>query len=156
MILFALSLVFHTLAAIIWVGGVFFVRTILLPSLDGWEATERFAVLARVLPVFFRVIWGSVVVLLVTGYGVLLFGYSDGLGGGGVHVDIMQAVGWLLILAFAYLDWGPFRYFLRARAAGDMDRAEAKLVILRKGFSVTLGLGLLTAAVGATGSLWAY
>ena len=156
MILFALSLVFHTLAAIIWVGGVFFVRTILIPSLDGWEATERFAVLARVLPVFFRVIWGTVVVLLITGYGVLLFGYSDGLGGGGVHVDIMQAVGWILILAFVYLDFVPFRSFLRARAAGDMDRAADKLDLLRKGFGLTLILGLLTAAVGATGSLWAY
>ncbi len=156
MVIFALSLVFHTLASIIWVGGMFFVRAILIPSLDGWAPAEQFAVLARVLPVFFRVIWGTVVVLLVTGYGVLLFGYSDGLGGGGIHVDIMQAAGWILIFSFIYLDFVPFRSFLRARASGDMDRAAHKLALLRKGFGLTLILGLLTAAVGATGSLLAY
>jgi uncharacterized membrane protein len=156
MVLFALSLVLHTLASIVWVGGVFFVRVVLIPSLHGWEAPERFAVLARVMPVFFRVIWGAVVVLLLTGYGVLLFGYSDGLGGGGVHVDIMQFFGWILILSFVYMDLGPFRGFLRARAGGDMDRAAHKLDELRKGMSYTLFLGMVTAAVGATGSLWAY
>jgi len=156
MVPFALSLVFHTLASIVWVGGVFFVRVVLIPSLHGWEAPERFAVLARVMPVFFRVIWGAVAVLLLTGYGVLLFGYSDGLGGGGVHVDVMQALGWVLILSFVFLDMGPFRSFLRARAAGDMDRAARKLDELGKGLSYALALGLLTAAVGATGSLWAY
>ena len=155
-VLFAASLVLHMIAAIVWVGGVFFVRAVLLPSLDEWDAAERYAVLARVLPVFFRTVWGAVAVLLVTGYGVLLFGYSDGLGGGGIHVDIMQVLGWVLIAAFAYLDFGPFRFFLRARAAGDFDRATAKLASLRKGFAVTMGLGMLTAAVGVSGSLWAY
>ena len=156
MVFFATCLVFHMLAAIIWIGGAFFVRAILLPALDGTGAAERFAVLARVLPVFFRAIWVAVAVLLLTGYGVLLFGYNDGLGGGGIHVDIMQFIGWALILAFIYLDFGPFRFFLRALAADDLDRAAAKMLALRDGFTVVLGLGMLTAAVGVSGSLWAY
>lgn len=156
MVLFAVCLVLHMLAAIVWVGGVFFVRAILLPALSGWDNGERFAALGLILPAFFRSIWGAVVVLLLTGYGVLLFGYSDGLGGGGVHVDIMQAVGWVLIFAFVYLDFGPFRLFLRAKEAGDTERALSKLQELQTGLSLTLALGVLTAIVGVSGSLWAY
>lgn len=156
MVLFAASLVLHMLAAIVWVGGVFFVRSVLFPALSGWDQVERHQAVARILPEFFRVVWWAVGVLLVTGYGVLLFGYSDGLGGGGIHVDIMQAIGWILILAFVYLDFGPFRFFQKALEAGDPDHAAAKLEELRVGLSVTLGLGMLTAAVGVSGSLWAY
>ena len=156
MIFFATLLVLHLLAAIVWVGGMFFVRVVLLPALEVGEAPQNFAVLAHILPNFFRNAWLAVAGLLLTGYGVLLLGYNDGLGGGGVHVDIMQGLGWVLILALAYLDFGPFRIFLRARAAGDLDRAALKLAALRDGLTVTVALGMLTSVVGISGSLWAY
>ena len=155
MVLFTLALMLHTIAAIIWVGGMFFAGVVLLPSLEIWEDPERFAVVARVLPVFFRWVWAAIIAILGTGYGVLLLGYRGGVGGGGVYVDIMQALGLAMIVGFAYVDWVPWRAFLRARAAGDMTRAMVKLHAARSGFMALTAIGLITAAVGGTGSFWA-
>jgi uncharacterized membrane protein len=155
MVAFVISLMLHTLAAVVWVGGLFFVHYTLLPSLDGIDRNERFTVLARVVPVFVRWVWASIVVILVTGYGVLLLGYRGGIGGGGIHIDIMQALGLIMIALFGYMDLFPWRLFLRARAAGELDKAESRLGTVRFLIGITLILGLITAAVGATGSLWA-
>lgn len=152
---FVSALMLHTLAAVVWVGGMFFVHFILLPSLDGLGQTERFAVLARVVPSFVRWVWVSILVILGTGYGVLLLGYRGGIGGGGIHIDMMQAMGWGMIVLFIYMDVWPWRLFLRARAAGNFDRAEKYLASVRFLLRAILGVGMVTAAVGATGSLWA-
>lgn len=155
MVAFVISLMLHTLAAVIWVGGLFFVHYTLLPSLDGVDRNERFTVIARVVPVFVRWVWGSIVVILITGYGVLLLGYRGGIGGGGIHIDIMQALGLAMIALFGYMDLFPWRLFLRARAAGEMDRADRHLTTVRALIQIILLFGMVTAAVGATGSLWA-
>lgn len=156
MIAFALALAVHTLSAIIWVGGMFFVLTILQPSLAEMPAPERQALLGRVLPRFFHWVWLSIAGILGTGYGVLFLGYRGGFTGGGLHIDIMQITGLVMIILFAYLYFFPFRWFKRARATGDVASAGAALAQIRPIVVVNLILGLFTAAIGATGTLWAY
>jgi len=155
MVLFTLALMLHTFGVIVWVGGLFFVAAVLMPAVQTWADTERFAVLARVVPLYFRWVWLAIVAIVATGYGVLLLGYRGGVGGGGFYVDAMQMLGIAMVLGFAYVDWVPWRAFLRARAAGDMVRATAKLHSARSGLLALMSAGFITAAIGATGSFWA-
>lgn len=156
MFAFAFSLAFHTLAAIIWVGGMFFAHVALRPAVAPLPPAERLALWRRTLPRFFAWVWACVAVLLASGYGVLLLGYRGGLGGGGLHIDIMQATGTVMMVLFAYLFFAPWQAFKRAMAAADLTEAAGALARIRQIVTINLTLGLFTAAIGATGALWAY
>jgi len=156
MFAFALALALHTVAAAVWVGGMFFAYLVLRPAIADLAVDERLGLWLKVLPVFFRWVWLAVATLLATGYGVLLLGYRGGLGGGGLHIDIMQATGLTMIALFAYLFFVPWQGLRAAMAAGDLDAASRQQGRIRVIVGVNLALGLFTAAVGATGTLWAY
>ncbi len=156
MFAFAFSLAFHTLAAIIWVGGMFFAHVALRPAVAPLPPAERLALWRRTLPRFFAWVWACVAVLLASGYGVLLLGYRGGLGGGGIHIDIMQATGSLMMVLFAYLFFAPWQAFKRAMAASELAEAIGALARIRLIVTINLALGLFTAAIGSTGALWAY
>lgn len=146
----------HTLAAMIWVGGMFFAHMALRPSLAEMAPPERLGLWRRVLPRFFLWVWISIAVLLVTGYGILLAGYQGGFGGGGLHVDIMQGTGLLMMALFTYMFFGPFQAFKRFLAAADLPKAAIFLARIRHVVTVNLILGLFTVFIGATGTFVGY
>lgn len=156
MLAFALALAIHTLAALIWVGGMFFAHVILRPAALDLAPPERLGLWRRVLPRFFRWVWLSIAALLVSGYGVLLLGYRGGVTGGGLHIDLMQLTGLIMMANFAFLYFVPFAAFKRRVDAGDFPAAADALGRVRQIVVVNLVLGLFTTAVGATGTLWAY
>lgn len=156
MIAFALTLAIHTLAAVIWVGGMFFAHFALRPAALDLAPPERLGLWRRVLPRFFNWVWLSIAALLVTGYGVLFLGYRGGLTGGALHIDLMQATGLLMMINFTYLYFGPFRTFKRHVDAAAYPDAAVSLGRVRTIVTINLVLGLFTTAVGATGTLWAY
>jgi uncharacterized membrane protein len=156
MFAFALALAVHTLAALIWVGGMFFAHVILRPAALDLAPPERLGLWRRVLPRFFTWVWLSIAALLVTGYGVLFLGYRGGMTGGALHIDLMQATGLIMMVNFTYLYFGPFRAFKRAVDSGGFPAAAAALGRVRTIVIVNLILGLFTTALGATGTLWAY
>ena len=59
----ALVLALHLLAALIWVGGMFFAYLILRPSLLGWEQRQALRLWRQVFERFFRWVWVAVVVV---------------------------------------------------------------------------------------------
>ncbi len=156
MLAYALALALHTVAAVIWVGGMFFAHMALRPAMAAMEPADRLGLWLRLLPRFFAWVWVAVLTLLVTGYGVLFLGYLGGLGGGGAYVDVMQATGLVMMLLFTYLFFAPWQAFKRAMKAGDLAEAAANQLRIRHIVSLNLALGLFTAAVGATGAAWAY
>lgn len=156
MLAFALALAIHTLAALIWVGGMFFAHVILRPAALDLAPPERLGLWRRVLPRFFRWVWLSIAALLVSGYGVLLLGYRGGVTGGGLHIDLMQLTGLIMMANFTFLYFVPFAAFKRRVDAGDFPAAADALGRVRQIVVVNLVLGLFTTAVGATGTLWAY
>lgn len=156
MLAFALALAVHTLAAVIWVGGMFFAHVILRPAALAMAPPDRLALWRRVLPRFFLWVWLSIAALLASGYGVLLLGYRGGVTGGGLHIDLMQLTGLIMMANFAFLYAAPFAAFKRHVDAGDFPAAAASLGRIRHIVTVNLVLGLFTTALGATGTLWAY
>lgn len=149
----ALTLGLHTMAAVIWVGGMFFAHTALRPALAASDPALRLEVWRRVLPRFFAWVWLSILTLLVTGYGVIVYGYG-GFAGLAPHINIMQGIGLLMMLLYAALYFRPYAAFRRALDTGNNMAATAALGRIRQIISINLPLGLITSAVGATGGFW--
>jgi uncharacterized membrane protein len=156
MLAYALALALHTVAAVVWVGGMFFAHMALRPAMAAMQPADRLGLWLRVLPRFFAWVWAAVLVLLATGYGVLFLGYRGGLDGAGLHVDVMQVTGLVMMVLFTYLFFAPWQAFKRAMKAGELAEAAENLARIRLIVTINLTLGLFTAAIGATGALWSY
>lgn len=148
-----LGLIIHSLAAILWVGGMFFAYVILRPTLTEWEAQDRLALWRAVFKKFFPWVWMSVLGLLLTGYLMIFVGFG-GFSGVGPHVHIMHLTGLIMIGLFVYLHYVPWPAFRQAVDEQDVAIAAAKLAMIRKIVGTNLLLGLLTAAIGASGRYW--
>ena len=156
MMSYTLALALHALAALAWVGGMLFAHVVLRPALAEMAPPLRLGLWRRVLPRFFALVWLSIALLLATGYGVLFLGYRGGFTGGGMHIDIMQITGLIMVANFIYMYFGPFQAFKRRVDTEELVRAADSLVRIRRVVGINLVLGLATVAIGATGTLWAY
>lgn len=150
---YAGAMALHTLAAVVWVGGMFFAHLILRPVLAQRPPEERLAVWRQVFPRFFVWVWASIAVLLVTGYSTLLLGFKAGFTGGPGHVDVMQLLGLVMMALYTQLFFGPWQGFKRAFAAGDLPKAAEYQGRIRHIVAVNLTLGLISIVVGVAGSL---
>ena len=149
----AFLLFLHALAAVIWVGGMFFAYLVLRPAAGLLEAPHRLTLWRGVFARFFPWVWVSILALLISGYG-MVFGAMGGFAGAGVHVHIMQALGIVMMLIFAHLFFAPWRRFHRAVDGGEFEKAGSQLEVIRKIVAVNLGLGLLVVIIGSGGRYW--
>src|ERR1700751_5775955 len=95
----SISLVLHTLSAVVWVGGMYFAHQVLRPAAASLEPGPRLTLWSRVLGRFFAWVIAAIILLLVTGYS-LVFGVYSGFSGVGLHIHLMQAIGILMMLLF--------------------------------------------------------
>jgi len=150
----SILLALHALAAVVWVGGMFFAYSFLRPAagavLEGPQRQDLWqAVFAR----FFVVVWIAVILLLLTGY-AMVFGYLGGFGNVGVHVHVMNGLGILMMVIFAHVFFAPWRRYRQSLAAGDRSTAAGKLEQIRLLVAVNLILGLIVVITGAGGRYW--
>lgn len=144
----------HALAAVIWVGGMFFAYIVLRPSIGGIDpAPERPRLWRRVFARFFPWVSAAVVVLVVTGY-ALVFGHFGGMAAVGLHVHVMQGLGWVMFLLYGHLYFVSWRRFRTAVDAGDLQAAAPALAGIRRIVAINLAFGLVVAAIGASGRYW--
>jgi uncharacterized membrane protein len=148
-----LLIALHILAAVIWVGGMFFAYMVLRPSAGPLDPPTRLALWQRVFGRFFPWVWASIAVLLISGY-TMLFIHFGGFAGAGLHIHVMQLTGIVMMLLFLHLYFAPWRRFSRAVETGALQDAANQLNQIRRIVAVNLVLGLLTVAVGASGRFW--
>ena len=148
-----IALVLHAVAATVWVGGMFFALLALRPATAPLEPGPRLELWQRVLDRFFRWVIAAIVLLLLSGYG-MIFGVYSGFAGLGPHIHIMQGIGIIMMLAFFHLYFAPWRRFQRALAQRDNAAAAAQLNQIRWIVTLNLILGLATVAVGSSGRYW--
>ena len=149
----ALLIALHVLAAVVWVGGIFFAYMVLRPSAGPLEPPARLAMWRRVFGRFFPWVWASIAILLISGYTMLLIHFG-GFAGADLHINVMQLTGIVMTLLFLHLYFAPWRRFSRAVEAGALQDAAKQLNQIRRIVAVNLVLGLLTVAVGASGRFW--
>ena len=147
----AIAVALHVLAAIVWVGGMFFAHQCLRPVLAAYEPPQRLAVMAGALRRFFVWVWIAIALLLVTGFGQVA---AIGLAGWGPHVHAMMALGIVMMLLFGHLYFAPNRRLQAAVARADWPAAGRALGQIRRIVEINLLLGLVTAAIGASGRYW--
>lgn len=147
----AIAITLHLLAALVWVGGMFFALLVLRPaSVEVLAPPLRLPLWESVFKRFFRWVWVAIAVLLVTGYGVV-FAFYGGFGGTRPFVHIMSASGLVMIALFAWLYFVPFRRMGRAISVQDWPEAGRNLNQARLVVTVNLGLGLATSIVAVAG-----
>jgi len=144
----------HALAAVVWVGGMFFAYVILRPAVGGIEpAPERPRLWSRAFHRFFIWVWAAVIVLPATGYW-RMFMDLGGFAGAGLYVHVMHGIGLVMIFLFVYLFGGPYQQFQLALETNDAEAAGRHLNAIRRIVGTNLVLGLITVAVGASGRFW--
>jgi uncharacterized membrane protein len=150
----ALFKLFHLLAALIWVGGMFFAYVVLRPAaVEVLEPPQRLRLWDAVFRRFFVWVWGAVAVLLSSGfYMIYLYG---GFAGVPRHVHIMLALGLAMMAIYGHVFFGCYLKFSRHVAKQSWKEAGEMLGKIRKLIAVNLSLGLLTVCVAAIGMYWA-
>ena len=143
----------HQLAAVVWVGGMFFAYLVLRPALAELAPAARLAVWQAVFGSFFRWVGAAIAVLFATGY-ALVFGGWGGFADVGLHVHLMHGLALVMLAVFVALVHGPWRRFRAAKAAGDDTGAAAALGGIRRLVAINLALGLVTTVLGASGRWW--
>ena len=148
-----IALILHAIAAVVWVGGMFFALLALRPATAPLEPGPRLELWARVLGRFFAWVIAAIALLLASGYG-MIFGVYAGFHGVGLHIHIMQGIGIIMMLAFFHLYFAPWRRFQAALARQDYPAAAVQLNQIRLIVTLNLVLGLVTVAVGSSGRYW--
>jgi uncharacterized membrane protein len=147
------GLFLHILAAVIWVGGMFFAHQMLRPAAGKLDPAQRLPLWRRVFQHFFPWVWACIVALLLSGFGMVIWGFG-GFAHIGLHVHIMQGIGILMMVAFGHLYFSPWARFRRAVDAGDFATAAPQLDRIRRIVTLNLMLGLIVVVIGATGRYW--
>jgi uncharacterized membrane protein len=147
----SIALMLHLIAAVLWVGGMFFAWMILRPvAAAQLEAPQRLTLWRNVFRRFFPWVWAAVVILPITG---LYIAY--GLFGSLVHspprVHTMLALGIVMILIYLHVYFAPWRRLRIAVDNTDWAAGGKALASIRRLVGVNLILGLVVLAAVSAG-----
>jgi uncharacterized membrane protein len=149
----ALALALHVLGAVVWVGGMFAAYMCLRPAAGALEPPVRLKLWAAFFGKFMPWVWVAILLLLASGYW-MVFKTFGGMRNIGMHIHLMQGLGWVMIALFVWLFHGPWLKLKRAVAASDWPTAGANLNRIRQIIAVNLPLGLIVVVIGASGRYW--
>jgi uncharacterized membrane protein len=148
-----LALTFHILGAVVWVGGMFATYVCLRPAAGVLDGPQRLKLWRGFFAKFFPWVWVSLVLLLGSGYWMLLTTFG-GFKGAPLYVHLMQGIGWLMVALFVWMFHGPWLKFKRAVDAQDWPAAGEQIELIRQIIMVNLPLGLIVVVIGGTGRFW--
>ncbi|HUC50243.1 MAG TPA: CopD family protein [Xanthobacteraceae bacterium] len=149
----AFLLALHLLAAIFWVGGMAFAYWVLRPAAGPLDPPLRLPLWRRVFERFLPWVGVAIVVLLGSGYAMLSRSFG-GFAGAPIYVNVMQGLGWLMVLLYLHLLFAPWKRFRTALDAGKLPDAAAALNQIRQIVAINLALGIAVVIVGGTGRYW--
>ena len=153
MLAISIALALHILSAVVWVGGMFAAYCCLRPAVGALEAPQRLGLWRRFFEKFLPWVWVSVILLLASGYWMLTEHFG-GFAGAPMYVNLMQGLGWIMMLLFFWLFHDPWIKFKRAMDAQNWPAAGAQLNRIRQIIAINLPLGLIVVIVGGTGRFW--
>ncbi len=144
MYMYLLSQFLHVAAAIVWLGGMFFLLWALRPvAVASLEPPVRVPLMAAVLRRFFMAVWVSIAVLLATGLAMLM---AVGMKNAPIGQHIMLTIGLVMFALFGHIYFGPFRRLNQAAAAQNWPAAGKQMGKMHPLVVVNFVLGWLAIA----------
>ncbi|MDY6942818.1 MAG: CopD family protein [Pseudomonadota bacterium] len=139
----------HVIAAVIWIGGMFFAYMALRPSVPKvLDPPAALRLWLETLTRFMRWVWIAVILLPLSGYWIIFIQW-----GGMEYVDnaihIMQGMGLVMILLFMRLYFGPLRGLRNSVEKEDFAAAGQYLAQIRMGVEINLILGVILVIIVA-------
>jgi len=141
----------HVLAVVVWVGGMFFAYTILRPTAaQQLEPPQRLTLWVGIFEKFFPYVWGSVVVLLLTGFG-LMFAVWNGFAAAPLYVHIMYGLGIAMIMIYMHVFFAPYKRLKQAVVIQDWPAGGQQLNQIRGLIKINLSLGIIVIGIASGG-----
>lgn len=145
----------HLLAALIWVGGMFFAYVVLRPTaVEVLQPPERLRLWDGVFRRFFNWVWLAIGLLLVTGF-YMIYQYG-GIAYAPRYVHIMLTLGLAMIAIYGYVFFSCYVPLSVHVSKQRWKEAGEQLGRIRKLVAVNLTLGLLTVSMAALGAAGAF
>jgi uncharacterized membrane protein len=145
------ALLLHMLAAVVWVGGMFFAYMVLRPAAATLlEPPQRLTLWAGVFGRFFPWVFAAITTILATGYWMVLVFYG-GFDAVGLHVHIMVWSGYAMMLIFLHVFFAPYKRLKQAVANADWAAGGKSLAQIRALVGINLALGMLVIAIASGG-----
>ena len=148
------ALIVHVLAAVVWVGGMFFAHQVLRPAAAALEPAARLALWSRVLGRFFAWVFAAIVLLLASGFALVASGSMAAFAEAAFYIQLMMGLGIVMMLLFLHLYFAPWRRFRAAVARQDWAEGGRQLGQIRTIVTINLVLGLIVVAIGGSGRYW--
>lgn len=146
----SILLALHLLSAITWVGGMFFAYVCLRPAAaELLDPPLRLPLWAQVFKRFFKWVWLSIALLIISGHGMI--GLFGGFSNIGAHIHIMLASGYLMMALFGHLFFNPYRKLNAAVSEERWPDAAIQLNKIRMIVGINLILGIFTAVIASAG-----
>ncbi|MHB1232009.1 MAG: CopD family protein [Burkholderiales bacterium] len=148
------AILLHILGVVVWVGGMFFAYMALRPAaVQTLEPPQRLPLWAATFDRFFPWVWLSVIALL--GSGLYLIVAHGGFAAAALYVDLMFAIGIIMILIFGHVYFAAFRRLTKRVAAQEWKAAGAALSQIRVLIGINLSLGIINIFIAILGKFWA-
>ncbi|ROL63902.1 hypothetical protein BK634_27410 [Pseudomonas chlororaphis] len=146
---FALAYALHVLAALVWVGGMFFAWMVLRPAAGAaLEGPARLKLWVEVFQRFFVWVWVAVAILPISGMGLLHLRFN-GFETAPRYVQIMMGVYLVMTALFIRIQSLQLPELRLAVAAEDWPAGAAALGRIRRLVGCNLIIGLLLVALAA-------
>ena len=139
----------HVLAAVLWVGGMFFAWMILRPAvIAALEGPARLKLWLQVFPRFFVWLWGVVIVLPVTGIGMININFS-GFQTAPRYVQVMMGLYVVMVALFLRISTLSLPQLRKAVQAEQWADGAAALGGIRRLVGINLIVGIVVVAIAA-------
>jgi uncharacterized membrane protein len=147
----AIAIALHVLAAVLWVGGMFFAWMILRPVAgELLDPPARLTLWFNVFRRFFPWVWASVIALLGSGFW-MLFSVFGGMAEAGWHIHVMLLTGLVMTGIYLHLWFTAYRKLGHAVAGQEWKEGGRHLGRIRRLIGINLILGLVTVIVASGG-----
>lgn len=146
---FSLVYTLHVLAAMAWVGGMFFAWMVLRPAaVAALEGPPRLKLWLNVFPRFFVWVWLAVVILPISGIGMIQLQFS-GFETAPRYVQVMMGLYVVMVALFIRIQGLQLPELRRAVEAEQWAEGAATLGRIRRLVGSNLIIGLLVVAIAA-------
>ncbi|MFP5428478.1 MAG: CopD family protein [Gammaproteobacteria bacterium] len=150
MLAFALPYTLHVLAALVWVGGMFFAWLVLRPAtVAALEGPARLRLWVEVFRRFFGWVWAAVAVLAISGIGMLHLRFS-GLETAPRYVQVMIGGAIVMFALFMRVQALMLPELRAAVQAEDWAAGAGVLARIRRMVGVNLLVGLAVVGVASS------